>query len=65
VSGADPNSDAVFNGSSPGTSPYNLETTDGFDGELSNHSGQFLLDYNLVYPLYAQFMGIVSPGPVQ
>jgi len=63
AAGADPNSDAVFNGSPSGSgpSPYNLQATYGFGSALSDHSGQFQRDYNQVYLLYQNFEQIIAP----
>jgi len=59
--GADPNSDAIFNGALPGSSLYNLQTTDGFTNQLTDHSGQFNRNLYQVQSLYNQFEQIIAP----
>jgi hypothetical protein len=55
AAGADINSPAVFGNAT------DLQSVYGFGGAETDHSGQFLRDYNQVYPLYLQFEGIIAP----
>ena len=57
--GADPNSPAVFGAANT----TDLHATYGFGGAETDHSGQFLRDYDQVYPLYQQFETIIAPKP--
>lgn len=54
--GADTNSPNVFaHATDLSQLPYNFGRT------LPDHSGQFIRDYDQVYPLYQQFETIVAP----
>ena len=58
AAGADVHSANVFTSSTDlSQPPYNFGTAE------TDHSGQFLRDYNLVYPLYHQFETIIAPTP--
>jgi hypothetical protein len=53
--GADPNAPLVFPGA------IDMQANYGFGSLLSDHSGQFLRDYNQVYPMYSKIKQIAVP----
>jgi hypothetical protein len=53
--GADINDPLVFG------SATNLQATYGFGRALTDHSGEFLRDYDSIYQLYNTFEGIIAP----
>jgi hypothetical protein len=55
--GSDPNAPLVFGI----LNATDLNATYGFGSALPDHSGQFLRDYDQVYPLYIQLEGIIAP----